>query len=86
MKAFNAVASWTWACGDDKCSICRTHLTDLCITCQANVGPSAECNAAWGKCNHAYHHHCISEWLRGGEGRGCPLCHQPWELERIGDA
>jgi hypothetical protein len=44
------------------------------IDCQANsFGAQAEeCTVAWGRCQHAFHFHCISRWIKSGR-QVCPL-------------
>ncbi len=79
---WNAVGVWSWNVKVENCAICRNAINDLCIECTANAGgESTECQIAWGVCNHAYHHHCITRWLK--TRATCPMDDREWEMTSL---
>jgi len=62
----------------DTCAICHNNLVYICIGCEADheFGESVECKVAFGECEHIFHKHCISRWLKSRNF--CPLDDQKW--------
>jgi hypothetical protein len=38
------------------------------------------CLVVVGKCNHKFHQHCMSSWVRMGNAY-CPLCKDAWDQD-----
>ena len=61
---------------DDICPICRKHLIDICILCEAVMNQFESCPVVVGRCEHQYHQCCILRWLTSHNF--CPLDDEPW--------
>lgn len=84
IRKWTAVLFWSWDMVVENCAICRNHLMEPCIECQPNTmsQTAEECQTAWGKCNHAFHLHCITRWTNSRNV--CPLDNREWVLLRYG--
>ena len=81
VKEWKCAALWAWDLKVETCAICRNHLMESCIECQANHSEEI-CEPAWGVCNHAFHFHCITRWLN--TRNVCPLCNKEWDFQKFG--
>lgn len=52
---------------------------DTCIECASTTNNNTDCKISWGKCGHAFHTHCIMEWLKSKSI--CPLDTKKWEYK-----
>jgi len=79
---WNAVTIWTWADIYDHCSICKNPMAEMCIECQANQDTlETKCMKVSGRCNHAFHQHCIDNWVQ--RHNNCPLDNLEWVAMKI---
>lgn len=71
------VYNWKWIIDDDICGICQQSFDQMCTKCKHPI----ECKPCVGKCNHAFHLHCVSLWLQ--QKNVCPMCRVPWVYLKI---
>lgn len=64
---------WDWTIQNSNCAICRNQMHEQ----SPNQNYCNEIYAVVGKCGHAFHYDCISNWTR--TRNVCPLCNQKWE-------
>jgi len=81
LKKWNGICFWEYDIKVDTCAICRNLLVDLCLNCKTEDIKSIDCTVASGICNHAFHFHCISKWLKNR--LVCPMCNSDWEYQTI---
>jgi RING-box protein 1 len=63
------------------CPICRCSLNDKCLDCSNDDNISTnDCISVIGVCDHGYHMHCISSWIK--TRNNCPLDNKTWEYKK----
>ena len=65
---------------NDTCGICKEDNNNYCINCSSSG--TTHCDIVIGECGHAYHNHCLTEWLK--MRRVCPLDNKVWVLKLKG--
>lgn len=61
-------------CYNEACGICKEDNNSYCINCSSSG--NTNCNVLIGNCGHAFHEHCLNEWLK--MRRVCPLDNKVW--------
>ena len=79
IKRYHAVARWSWNVNDEVCGICQAAFEGT----SPNVKyPGEDCPVVFGKCGHAFHLQCVSQWLTtsasSNKQQSCPICRAEW--------
>eukprot|EP00834_Sanchytrium_tribonematis_P005462 NODE_330_length_9451_cov_0.342173.p10 type:complete len:107 gc:universal NODE_330_length_9451_cov_0.342173:3980-4300(+) len=79
IKQISAIASWKYDCDQEQCGICRHTFQYGCPNCDS----PDKCPIIFGKCNHVFHFHCISQWLQQPSSNyTCPLDRSTFAMEK----
>ncbi len=77
LLSINMVSTSKTKCYNENCGICKEDVNNYCINCVSSNQTS--CNVTIGDCGHAYHDHCINEWLK--QRKVCPFCNKAWHAK-----
>lgn len=69
LQSWYPIATYSYNFEDDICGLCKANLMDACLECYANN--NKVCKVSQGQCDHCFHYHCISNWLKDDES--CPI-------------
>ncbi|KAK9459598.1 anaphase-promoting complex subunit 11 [Lipomyces oligophaga] len=81
INRWNAVSTWHWGdTRDEVCGICRVAFEGTCPGCKY---PGDDCPLMIGECSHAFHMHCLLNWLSTEASRGlCPMCRRRFQTAK----
>jgi anaphase-promoting complex subunit 11 len=78
IRNIHGVARWSWNANDDRCSICQNEFEG---TAPGVKYPGEDCPVVFGRCRHAFHLQCVSQWLGQPTSKNsCPICRADWEF------
>ena len=80
INSVNCSYDWKYTSLCPECPICFHALQLQCNVC---IDKHCKCTAVIGECNHAYHLHCISEWLN--KHNTCPFDKTTWRYQIDGN-
>lgn len=72
IKKLYGAFSRDWNILEEMCGICQQGFNQICSDCKHPT----ECPPVKGQCDHAFHLHCIEQWVKGREE--CPMCRLRW--------
>lgn len=82
IEHLDLVGIWSYDVANQKCQICKIILTEPCPDCVTHSKNiiDEKCKISKGKCQHAFHYHCINGWLKTSDT--CPTDRSPWNYEK----
>ena len=72
------VSKWGFDVQNDICSICRNSNNEPSLQYQER--PCIDTYITEGVCGHAFHHDCISNWIKTNPI--CPICATSWVFKK----
>jgi RING-box protein 1 len=81
IESANIISVSTLNIHNSDCPICRCSLHDKCLDCSNDDSLTTnDCTSVVGICDHGYHMHCISSWIK--TRNNCPLDNKTWEYRK----
>ena len=73
------ISVWEHNINQTVCQICKLDLHSKCIIC-IDSNHAGSCNISIGVCDHAFHCHCINDYIKKSV-KSCPVDCVPWEVK-----